>query len=92
MKEDTVDLALCDLHMPQKDGSEFISAIRADGSMNSLPIVILSASVFSDHDSKASMDLGATKFLERPIDPQILLTEIASCLDSRPKKDETTGP
>ena len=82
-KETTPDLALCDLHMPGKDGNDFIRAIRADAILGSLPIVIISASVYPERDSQSSLDLGASRYLQRPADPRIILNEIASCLSSQ---------
>jgi len=82
-KEHRPDLVLCDLHMPGKNGHAFIRLVRADAQFKTLPIIVISASIYPERDAKTSRDLGATKHLQRPVDPELLLTEVASSLALR---------
>lgn len=85
-KEHRPDLVLCDLHMPRKDGHAFIRLVRADSQLKAMPIIVISASIYPERDAKTSLDLGATKHLHRPVAPELLLTEVASCLALRRAK------
>jgi two-component system cell cycle response regulator len=73
------DLILCDLHMPAGDGFEFIERIRAEPELAPVPFLFLS-STGKPSDRLRGMELGAAKFILRPIDPKRLLEEIASSL------------
>lgn len=74
------DLILSDLHMPHKDGFDFIRAAKADSRLAAVPFIIITSSLWVDHDRATAQRLGATRFLTRPIAPAVLLDEIAACL------------
>lgn len=61
------DLILMDLNMPQKGGSEVLREIKADASLRSIPVIIMSSSQ-SDHDVENLYNLQASAYIEKPID------------------------
>jgi len=75
-----LDLILSDLHMPGEDGFNFIRQVKADPQLAKLPFMFISSSVWGEQERTAAMELGVTRFLLRPIEPQALLDEIAACL------------
>ena len=60
------DLVLLDLNMPGKDGREVLRDIRAEETLRSLPIVVLTTSE-SDEDILKSYDLGANCYVTKPV-------------------------
>lgn len=66
--------------MPGRDGYMLFNAIKADPHLRSIPFVFLSSTVWSEKDQIKGLGLGAMRFLLRPIEPQVLLKEIAACL------------
>ena len=73
------DLVLLDIVMPQVSGLDILERIRADPSFVDLPVIILTAS--TDQDTKRrALDLGATDFLAKPVDPTDLLPRIRNAL------------
>ncbi|MEO8802258.1 MAG: response regulator [Rudaea sp.] len=74
------DIILSDLHMPDADGFEFVRQVKADPQLASIPFVFLSSSIWGERDRARAMQLGVTRFLVRPIEPQQLLLEIAAVL------------
>jgi two-component system cell cycle response regulator len=74
------DLILSDIHMPGESGMDFIKAAKADSQLKSIPFVFISSTVWGEKDRTAGLDIGATKFILRPIEPQVLLKEIEECL------------
>jgi two-component system cell cycle response regulator len=76
------DLVLCDLHLSRESGFDLIRVVKADPALRAIPYVFLSSTVFQDSDRKHGLDLGADKFLIRPIPPQKLLAEIEECLNA----------
>ena len=73
------DLILMDLVMPVMDGFEAIRKIRATPGGRNIPLVAVSASVFSeDRDRVAST--GADAFLRKPFTEEEVFGVIAKCL------------
>lgn len=92
-RETTFDLIVSDLHMPAEDGFDFLREVKADPDLRDIPFIILSATVWKDSDRSKGVEMGAAKFIARPIEPQALLDEIESVLNqrnsARPNGDDT---
>lgn len=80
LQRDGVDLILCDLHMPGEDGYNFIRTVNQNPRLAKLPFLFLSATSACDADDRIARELGASRFLRRPIEPQELINEIEACL------------
>ncbi|MFN8613391.1 MAG: ATP-binding protein [Vulcanimicrobiota bacterium] len=76
------DLILMDIHMPEMDGLEAISLLRAGGSR--LPIVALTA-LASLEDEQMCLKAGANAFLSKPFDP----ARLEQLLQESVKKSES---
>lgn len=74
------DLILSDVHMPHEDGYSFMRMVQSDPSLRPIPFVFLSASVWTAREKMQALELGASKFLSRPIEPVVLVEEIQGCL------------
>ena len=61
------DLILLDLSLPKKDGREVLEEIRADESLKSIPVVIVSASK-AHEDRVRSENLRVDEYLVKPFD------------------------
>ena len=77
------DLILSDVCMAEGSGYEFITAVRADPRLRDIPFVFITSTMMDEKDRALGLALGATRFLRRPIDPEVLLAEIKACLLSR---------
>jgi CheY-like chemotaxis protein/phosphoribosyl 1,2-cyclic phosphodiesterase len=75
---ETPDLVLLDLAMPQPDGFAVLKSLRADPATRSLPVVVLTAHG-DEGSARASFDLGATDFLNKPFTPPQLDARVRSC-------------
>jgi two-component system, cell cycle response regulator len=76
------DLIISDLHLADGSGYDLLKWLR-DGSHSKFkPLLFLSATA-SAQDRQRALESGALKLLERPIEPEVLLAEIASALSSR---------
>ena len=74
------DIIVSDLHMSDGNGFEFISAVKADPALKDIPFVFMT-STYCDEASKAhGLALGAARFLFRPMDAELILSEIETCL------------
>jgi two-component system cell cycle response regulator len=74
------DLILSDLHMPGEDGFHFVRALKADSRLAAIPFIFISSSVWGEGERHTALQLGVTRFLLRPIEPQALLAAIVASL------------
>jgi putative two-component system response regulator len=73
------DLLLLDLMMPYVSGLEILKRLRADEEFSHLPIIILTAA--TDRETRLeALELGATDFLSKPLDPSELAARVANVL------------
>lgn len=75
----TCDLVLTDINMANMDGYEFIRRVRASGSYNSLPIVIVSTESESRNKMKG-FEAGANLYITKPCTPEMLVENIRMIL------------
>jgi CheY-like chemotaxis protein len=80
------DLILSDLHMPNRDGFSLLKTVKADERLSAVPFIFISSSVWGDKDRNLALELGAARFILRPIEPQALLAEIGVVLGEAGKK------
>ncbi len=59
-------LILLDLNMPRMDGREALAAIKADPSLRSIPVIVLTTSK-AEEDIARSYDLGSNSFITKPV-------------------------
>ncbi len=57
---------LLDLNMPKKDGREALAEMKADESLRSIPVVVLTTSK-DDEDIFRTYDLGVSSFITKPV-------------------------
>lgn len=63
IKEDSPDVLLVDLRMPEICGDELIKIIRADGKLKGLPIIAFSASY---NGQQIAFEAGADYYIAKP--------------------------
>ncbi len=80
------DLLLLDLDMPQVDGFQVLQRVRELDDFAHLPIIILTASENPDNKLKA-LELGATDFLSKPVDPSELALRVRNTLSAKSYQD-----
>jgi chemosensory pili system protein ChpA (sensor histidine kinase/response regulator) len=69
------DLILLDVEMPQMDGYELTSTLRANSDYQNLPIVMLTSRAGEKHRQKA-FEVGATEYMIKPYRDSVLLSLI----------------
>ncbi len=86
--ETTPALVITDILMPIMDGFAFVQKLRTDPKTLSIPVVFLSATYLTPEDKAFAMSLGASRFIEKPIDTEDFLLTIAELL----MEEHTTTP
>ncbi len=88
VQESAPDLVILDVMMPGISGIEVCSSIRNELNLLDLPIILLSAK--SDISSvRGGIDVGADKFLVKPVSPEDLTQHVREILDRN--KDHQRG-
>ncbi len=78
LREQSPDLILSDLHMPEKDGFDFIEEVKADAELRKIPFLFISSTLWGERERELAFSRGAARFIVRPIEPQFLIYEIES--------------
>ncbi|MEK5443990.1 response regulator [Fredinandcohnia sp. FSL W7-1320] len=69
------DLVLMDIMMPEMDGYDAIKKIRENPQFSSLPIIALTAKAMKE-DREKCMEVGASDYIVKPINPDQLISLI----------------
>ena len=85
LKSQMIDFVLSDWNMPQMDGLELLKAIRADGDLGSLPVVMITAEAERKR-VEAAIASGVSGMLLKPYSPDQLHQKITRAMTSRPRK------
>lgn len=79
------DLVLVDIEMPRMDGYEFISTLRKQDDYKDLPMIVLTSRAGQKHRERA-FDVGATEYLVKPYQDDVLLSLIRRLADQSATK------
>ena len=89
LEQQRPDLLLLDLMMPEVSGFDLLRAVRDHEKLKHLPVLILTSS--SDNKDKLqALDLGATDFLAKPVDPSELQLRVRNTLAAKAYIDRLT--
>ena len=87
LEKQRADLLLLDLVMPEVSGFDILKAVRAHPKLSHLPIIVLTSSL--DYEDKlTALDLGATDFLAKPVDPSELQLRVRNTLAAKAYMDQ----
>jgi two-component system chemotaxis response regulator CheY len=74
-----VDLVIVDLNMPNMDGIEFVKTLRNNYYFMDTPVIMLTTTR-DDTLKRSALDAGVNMFLNKPVQPDILLYKVESLL------------
>ncbi len=77
-------LIITDILMPKMDGYAFVQKLRLIPENRRIPVIFLSATYVTPEDKRFAMSLGATRFIEKPIDTEDFLLTIAEIMVQDP--------
>ena len=84
IKKERPALIITDILMPKMDGYAFVQALRTEHKTHDIPVIFLSATYVTPEDKSFALSLGASRFLEKPIDTEDFLLTIAELLTQGP--------
>jgi diguanylate cyclase (GGDEF)-like protein/PAS domain S-box-containing protein len=86
VQQDSVDLVLLDIEMPEISGLDALKILRQHYSASELPIIMVTAKTQSD-DIVAALDLGANDYLTKPIDFPVAVARIGTQLSHKQARE-----
>lgn len=72
LQQEKPDLILCDVNMPNMDGIELLKQLSSDGTLKSVPVVMITTEGGSDDVVQQVQDLGASGTLGKPFSAEKL--------------------
>jgi CheY-like chemotaxis protein len=88
LEHETPALIISDILMPKLDGFALVQELRSNPKTMSIPVIFLSATYVTPEDREFALSLGASRFIEKPIDTEDFLLTIAELLS----QDQITIP
>jgi phosphoserine phosphatase RsbU/P len=81
------DLVLLDIMMPELDGYAVLERLRADGILDRLPVIMISA-VTEIESVVRCIEIGATDYLPKPFNTVLLRARVGATLEKKRLRDK----
>jgi phosphoserine phosphatase RsbU/P len=88
MDSKAYDLVLLDIMMPELDGFGVLERLRADGRINDVPVIVISA-LNEIEPVVRCIELGAADFMFKPFNPTLLRARVLTTLEKKALSDLT---
>jgi len=86
LRAETPDVLLLDLMMPKVSGFDILEQVHTDPDLKHIPTIVMTSA--SDADTKLRvLEMGATDFLEKPVDPSELVLRLRNTLAFKAHRD-----
>jgi PAS domain S-box-containing protein len=76
LRSECVDLIISDILMPVMDGFQLCRACKGDPALKEIPFVFYTATYVDDKDEAFAYDLGADRFIRKPVEPDAFISMI----------------
>lgn len=73
-------IVIADIMMPQLDGFGLVHRLRINPDTRDIPVVFITATYVTPEDQEFALNIGATRFIQKPVDLEDLLTQVAQLL------------
>jgi len=73
LQQETVDVIILDIQMPEMDGFQAAKLIRQQKSTQNVPIIFITAAYDSDEFQKQGIDIEMMDYLTKPFEPEKLI-------------------
>ena len=79
VRKERPDIVLLDINMPRVSGLEILQVMGLDPALRYIPVLVLTAST-DPQIRRTALDLGASDFLTKPVDPSELLPRVRNAV------------
>jgi len=87
IKRERPALVITDILMPKMDGFNLVHQMRLSPMTRDIPVIFLSATYIAPEDKHFAVMIGATRFIEKPIDIDLLMKTIQELLTQEKRED-----
>lgn len=77
-----LDLIICDIHLPKKDGYEVARELKRDPVLRRIPLVAVTALAMVG-DREKVLKAGFNGYIDKPIQPELFVRQVESFLVNR---------
>jgi two-component system, cell cycle response regulator DivK len=81
-KAEQYDFIILDIQLPDIDGTEVLKRLRAEGLNQQTPVIAMTSYAMSG-DQEFLMASGCDGYIEKPIDPALVIEQINAILEKR---------
>jgi DNA-binding response OmpR family regulator len=74
-------LVIADIMMPKLDGFGLVHRLRLNPETRNLPVIFITATFISPEDKAFALDIGVTRFLQKPLDMDLFLRTLDQLLE-----------
>src|SRR5690349_11243175 len=89
IKRERPALVITDIMMPKLDGFGLVHRLRINHETRNIPVIFLTATYVALEDKAFALNIGATRFIEKPVNFEKFLETIAELMKKGPA--ETTS-
>jgi serine phosphatase RsbU (regulator of sigma subunit) len=82
-----LDLVMLDIMMPELDGYQVLEKLRTDGTLERLPVIMISA-VTEIESVVRCIEMGATDYLPKPFNTVLLKARVGATLEKKRLRDK----
>jgi len=82
-----VDLILLDIMMPEMDGYEVLTKLKANRKIANIPVIFVTALNAVDNEAKG-LDLGAADYITKPFNPTLVRARVKNHLELKDYRDK----
>jgi two-component system, cell cycle sensor histidine kinase and response regulator CckA len=75
------EIVIADIMMPKLDGFGLVHRLRLDPETCDIPVVFITATYVAPEDKEFALNIGATRFIQKPVDLEAFLSTIAEVLE-----------
>ena len=80
LRKERPAVVIADIMMPKLDGFGLVHRLRLNPETRDIPVVFITATYVTPEDKEFALNIGATRFLQKPVDLEEFLATIAELL------------
>jgi CheY-like chemotaxis protein len=88
IKHEHPAVIVTDILMPRMDGFNLVHRLRLDAKTRDIPVIFLSATYVAPEDKTFALNLGVTRFIEKPVNFEEFLPAVSALLNYTEKSPQ----